>query len=95
MDSFLFERRNNMDNRMTVKPQPSDAILFRTPFATEIVSGILNLLIRKQGFSAKASIHEVTISHSDSDGRVKVHLNMYLDCAEKDIRKLMAKAKEE
>ena len=84
-----------MDNHMTVKPQPSDAILFRTPFATDIISGIINLLIKKQGFGAKASVHELTMSHSDSDGKVRVHLDLYLDCTEKDIRKLMAKTKED
>ena len=78
-----------MDNRMTVNQQPSDAILFRTPFATGIISKVINLFIKKQGYDTKASIHEVTVSHSNLDGKIRVHMDLYIDCTEKDIHKIM------
>lgn len=66
-----------------------DAFSLKTVSGTSIASKFLNVLISKQGYDAKVSIHEVTMSHSDSDGNVRVHLDLYLDASEKDIRKLI------
>ena len=78
-----------MQTKLAVKTEMADLFSLRSSFATSIISKIINRLVRKNGFDAKVTIKEVTASHVDADGRVKLHLDLYVDASERDIRKLI------
>ena len=54
-----------------------------------LIAKVISKIIEKQGYSAKVSLHELTMTHADDDGNVHVHLDLHLDASEKDIRKLL------
>lgn len=74
---------------IALKRAQNDAIILRSGFMTGLIAKIISKIIEKQGYSAKVSLHEVTMTHADDDGNVHVHLDLYLDASEKDIRKLL------
>ena len=74
---------------IALKRAKNDAIVLRSGFMTGLIAKIISKIIEKQGYSAKVSLHEVTMTHADDDGNVHVHLDLYLDASEKDIRKLL------
>lgn len=78
-----------MDKPVPIKRTQNDAIVLRSGFMTGIIAKIISKIIKKQGYSAKVSLHELTMTHTDDDGNVHVHLDLYLDASEKDIRKLL------
>lgn len=73
-----------------LKATLSDIVSFKSDFATSIIAKLFNSILKKQGYDAKILIREVTMSHTDSDGNVKVHMDVYIDATERDIRKLMS-----
>ena len=69
----------------------ADIALLKSNFATSIISKILNAMIAKQGIDAKIYIHSMSLEHSDSSKRVKLHLDASVDASEDDIYKLINK----
>ena len=78
-----------MDKPVPIKRTQNDAIVLRSGFMTGIIAKIISKIIEKQGYSAKVSLHELTMTHTDDDGNVHMHLDLYIDAPEKDIRKLL------
>lgn len=78
-----------MDKPVPIKRIKNDAIVLQSDLATGAAAAIISMLIKKQGYSAKVSLNEFTMSHSDENGNVHMHVDFYLDASEKDIRKLL------
>lgn len=74
---------------LALKRTQNDAIVLRSGFMTGLIAKVISKIIEKQGYYAKVSLHELTMTHADDDGNVHIHLDLYLDASEKDIRKLL------
>lgn len=79
-----------MDNTLTTRSF-GDALSIKSNFATSMISKLIGKFVKKQGYEAEVRIGEMTMSHSDSDGLVKVHLDLYVTTTERDIHKLISK----